>query len=94
MLAALMTFATYVMGHLTWSLLLLRDKLESAPAIWLCDAMYWIMPNFDRLNVKAAVVHGRPLDPGYLTFGVIYGMTYALVVLALACLAFERKEFN
>ena len=29
-LAALMTFAVYVMGHLSWSLMLLKTKLEGA----------------------------------------------------------------
>ena len=92
-LAALMTFAAYVAGHLSWSLLLLRAKLTGLAGT-LCDLAYWLLPNLERLNIKSEVVHDVPLAPGFVTLGLIYGLSYALVVLALACLAFERKEFN
>ena len=92
-LAALMTFAVFVMGHLSWSLMLLKSKLEGAAAV-LCDVVFWIMPNLERLNIKAEVVHEIPLAPGLLPLALIYGLSYSLVILALACLAFERKEFN
>jgi len=92
-LAALMTFAVYVMGHLTWSLLLLKEKTEGLGA-FVCDVVYRAMPNLERLNVKAEVVHGVPLEPGFVPIAMLYGLSYALVVLAAACVAFERKEFN
>ncbi len=93
-LAALMTFAVYVMGHLTWSLQLLRAKLEGGLAVGLCDALYWILPDLERLNLKAEVVHGLPVEAGFLTLGVLYGVSYSIVVLGLACVAFGRKDFN
>jgi hypothetical protein len=91
-LAALMTFAVYVMGHLSWSLKLLRIKLEGAGAV-LCDIVYWLMPNLERLNVKAEAVHGISLEAGRVPFALIYGLAYALVILVVACVAFERKDF-
>jgi ABC-type transport system involved in multi-copper enzyme maturation permease subunit len=93
-LSALMTFAVYVMGHLSWSLLLLKEKLGSGVASLACDAVYWAMPNLERLNVKAEAVHGVALPEGFLALGILYGASYSLVVLALACVAFERKEFT
>ena len=93
-LAALMTFAIYVMGHLSWSLQLLKAKLEGGLALLLVDVVYWIVPNFERLNLKAAAVHGLPLESGSAMLGVVYGLSYAFVILGLACVAFERKEFN
>jgi len=92
-LAALMTFAVYVMGHLSWGLLLLKEKLEGTAAR-VCEIVYWVMPNLDRMNVKAEVVHGIALEPGWLPLAVVYGLSYATVVLAVACFAFERKDFN
>jgi ABC-type transport system involved in multi-copper enzyme maturation permease subunit len=92
-LAALMTFAVYVMGHLSWSLLLLKAKLGTVGA-WVCDVVYWVMPNLERLNIKAEAVHDIPLEPGVVPLALLYGVSYSLVVLALACVAFERKEFS
>jgi ABC-type transport system involved in multi-copper enzyme maturation permease subunit len=92
-LAALMTFAVYVAGHLSWGLQLLKAKLQGGAA-WICDVVYWAMPNLERLNVKAEVVHGIALQPGYLPLATLYGLAYSAVVLTLACLAFEHKEFS
>ena len=92
-LAAVWTFAVWVSGHLSWSLLLMKQRLPAGAARWLCDAVYWLLPNLERLNVKAEVVHGLPLDAGSVALAAVYGVSYGIVVLALACLAFERKDF-
>jgi ABC-type transport system involved in multi-copper enzyme maturation permease subunit len=93
-LSALFTFAVYVVGHLSWSMLLLKEKLPEGIGRIACDVIYWVMPNLERLDLKAQAVHGQPLEPGYLVWAATYGVSYGLVVLALACWAFERKEFN
>ena len=93
-LAAVWTFAVYVMGHLSWSLKLLKERIPGEAGRVLCDAVYWALPNLDRLNLKAEAVHAMPLPAGYLVLSVVYGLGYATLVLLLACVAFERKEFN
>ncbi len=92
-LAAVWTFAVYVSGHLSWSLLLLREKVPEGPSRWLCTLFYWLLPNLERLNLKAEVVHQSPLPTGFVPLAVLYGLGYALVVLVLACAVFERKDF-
>jgi ABC-type transport system involved in multi-copper enzyme maturation permease subunit len=93
-LAAVWTFAAYVAGHLSWSLLLLKDKVPPGPAQFVCDALYWVLPNLSRMNLKAEVVHGIELPAGTVPLAAAYGLGYSAVVLLLACLAFERKDFN
>jgi ABC-type transport system involved in multi-copper enzyme maturation permease subunit len=92
-LAAVWTFAIYVTGHLSWSLQLLKEKVPEGLSGALCDLVYWILPNLSRLDVKGEVVHAIPLPEGFVALSVAYGIGYALVVLALACLVFERKDF-
>jgi ABC-type transport system involved in multi-copper enzyme maturation permease subunit len=93
-LAAVWTFAAYVTGHLSWSLQLLKEKLPEGASRVACDVVYWLLPNLDRLNVKAEVVHGTDLPRHFVPWACAYGVAYAAVVLLLACLAFERKEFE
>ena len=93
-LASVWTFAVYVSGHLSWSLRLLQEKVPEGVSRWLCEAVYWLLPNFDRLNVKLEVVHALELPHGFVLWSTLYGAGYALAVLALACMAFERKEFQ
>jgi len=93
-LASLWTFAVYVAGHLSWSLVMLREKIPEGFARWICDGLYWVLPNLKRLDLKAQVVHDLPMPDGYVGFAVLYGSTYGVVIVALACWAFSRKEFN
>jgi ABC-type transport system involved in multi-copper enzyme maturation permease subunit len=93
-LAAVWTFASYVTGHLSWSLQLLKERMPDGPGRLFCDVLYWVLPNFERLNIKAEVVHGLALPSGFVPLALVYGVGYAVAVLALACLVFERKEFN
>jgi ABC-type transport system involved in multi-copper enzyme maturation permease subunit len=92
-LAAVWTFAVYVSGHLAWSLPLLELKLPEGPARALCETLYWLVPHLDDLSIKAEVVHSVALPPGQVGVAALYGLSYAAVVLALACFVFERRDF-
>lgn len=93
-LAAVWTFAAYVLGHLSWSLKLLAERVPEGIGRTACDLLYWILPNLERLNIKAEVVHGLALPGGFIGAAVAYGLGYTTIVLVLACLAFERRDFN
>lgn len=93
-LAAVSTAAIYVAGHMVWALKMFQDKLSEGPATWIFDALYWALPNLDRLDVKSEAVHGMALQSGFLLSALAYGIAYAAAVLVLACIAFERKEFQ
>jgi len=93
-LAAVWTFASFVMGHLSWSLRLLQERIPEGIGRWVCEVVYRLLPNLSWLDVKQEVVHGVALDPGVLARGTLYGILYAIAVLTLACLVFERKDFN
>jgi ABC-type transport system involved in multi-copper enzyme maturation permease subunit len=90
-LAALGTVAIYVSGHLSWSLELLKARVGGASL--LCDAVHAVLPNLDRLDVKAQVVHGAAVSGGYLATAVLYGTLYTLVVMLVACAVFEKRDF-
>jgi ABC-type Na+ efflux pump permease subunit len=94
MLAAVATVAVYVMGHLSWSLRLLEAKLPPGAARWLCELVYWLVPNLSRLDVKAQAVHGLPLAASQVAFALGYGVAYVVFVLPLACAAFPRRDFQ
>jgi len=92
-LASVWTFAVYVMGHLSWSLELLKEKVAPGVASSACDLVYWLLPNLHRLDVKTEAVHGIALPAGFVPLSAAYGLGYALIVLLLSCAAFERKDF-
>jgi Cu-processing system permease protein len=92
-LASVGTVAIYVIGHLSWSFDLLKTRMPSAAGRTSCDVLHALLPNLDRLDIKASAVHGIPVAGGYLAAAGAYGLFYASAVLILACLIFERREF-
>lgn len=92
-LAAVGTVATYVVGHLSWSFDLLEKRIPGEVGKALCRGLHVVLPNLDRLDVKASAVHGIALPPGYFAAAVAYGLLYAVAIVILACLVFERRDF-
>lgn len=93
-LAAVGTAATYAVGHLSWSFDLLKARTGGAAARAACDLLHAVLPNLDRLDVKAQVVHGAALPAGFVAVGLVYAFAYAAAIVVLACLVFERREFS
>lgn len=92
-LAAVGTAAVYVVGHLSWSFELLKERSGGGWAGAACDVLHAVVPNLDRLDVKAQAVHGIALPAGFVAAGAVYGLAYAAAVIVVACLVFERREF-
>lgn len=92
-LAAVGTVAVYVTGHLSWSFDLLKKRVAAGLARSLCDGLHAVLPNLDRLDLKAEAVHGAAIPAGTFAAAAAYGAFYALAVVVLACVVFERREF-
>jgi hypothetical protein len=92
-LSSLFTVTVYVIGHLSWGLLLLAEKIEAGAGRTVCRLLYRILPNLDALNVKGMVVHGLEVPLDQVLFASVYGVSYTLIVLALAVLVFRRRDF-
>jgi Cu-processing system permease protein len=92
-LSAVGTAAVYVVGHLSWSFDLLKKRLPPGGGRVLCDVVHAILPNLDRLDLKAAAVHSQAVPPGLILWGVLYGASYTAAVLLLSMWRFSRREF-
>ncbi|HKY32174.1 MAG TPA: ABC transporter permease [Candidatus Polarisedimenticolia bacterium] len=92
-LSSLFTVTVYVIGHLSWGLLLLGDRIQGAAGKALCRVLYHVLPNLDALNVKGLVVHGDPVPAARMLHASLYGVSYTVVVLGLAVLVFRKRDF-
>ncbi len=93
-LSAALTFGFYVAGHFGADLREFGTIVESPAAAALCSVVSYILPNFSILDVKAAVVHGRPVSWAYVAAGAGYAAVYASALLAGAVLIFARRDFR
>ena len=89
-----LTLGLWVIGHFNADLRNFENVVASKPAAWLARGLYYVLPNFGAFDVKAQVVHGQPVDAGYVALTAAYGLTYLALVLVGAVAIFSRRDFK
>ncbi|BAY62904.1 ABC-2 type transporter [Calothrix brevissima NIES-22] len=95
LLAVILTFAVYLMGNISQDLLKF-GRLSQNPGIeHLTQALYLILPDLSRLDLKNQAVYGLQAlpSPTALAMNAGYGLLYSSMLLAIAILIFSRREF-
>ncbi|WP_017716287.1 ABC transporter permease [Kamptonema formosum] len=93
LLATLLTFAVYVMGHLSRDLLQLGELSKNPTIKNLTQTIYLVIPDLARFDLKNEAVYGLLPDTVTLLVSAVYGLVYIALLLALANLIFWRREF-
>ena len=94
LLAAVLTFGLFIVGHFNADLKNFDKIVDSAPAVWLARAVYHTVPDFSAFDIKTEVVHGVPVAAGYLGATVGYGFAYIAALLVVSILVFSRRDFK
>jgi ABC-type transport system involved in multi-copper enzyme maturation permease subunit len=92
-LATLFSFGIYLMGHISSNLLELGALSKNATVESITKAIYLILPDLERLNLKNQAVYGLLPDSSQLFSNALYGILYAALLLSIAILIFSRREF-
>ncbi|MFH0778634.1 MAG: ABC transporter permease subunit, partial [Candidatus Eisenbacteria bacterium] len=93
-LSAVLTFSVYVVGHFTADLLAFAERFPSAFARYVCQFMYYVIPDLELFNVRGLVVHGGDVSPDRMLAAVAYGLLYATGALALSAAVFSKRDFK
>ena len=94
-LATLLTFAVYLMGHFSQHLVELSRLSHNRSLQHVTQGLYLLLPDLSRLDLKNQAVYGPDLLPNPLTLiaNASYGLLYTVLLLAIAILIFSRREF-
>ncbi len=90
--SALFTAMLWVIGHLAWSLTLLESRLPEGLGRKVVHAVYLLVPDLEYGDVRALAVHGLPIPPARVAWATVYELAWAALLLAIACLAFRRRD--
>lgn len=60
----------------------------------LIDIISWIIPDLGKLDIRDTVLYGQYPAPDTLYWPPLAALAYAGIMLSLACLIFQRREFN
>ena len=94
MLSAAFTFGLYVVGHFSTDLRNFQQVVDSPLAARVARGLYWVLPNLAQFDVKAAVVHGRPVPVGYVALAIAYAVLYVATLLVISTYIFSRRDFK
>jgi ABC-type transport system involved in multi-copper enzyme maturation permease subunit len=93
-LSAMFTLGLFVIGHLSLDLKLLGAKSESLMVRNLSKFIYYFLPNLENFNLKGAVVYQMSVSPERILVVTGYGLFYVLLLMLLAIVIFQRRDFK
>jgi ABC-type transport system involved in multi-copper enzyme maturation permease subunit len=95
LLATLLTFATYLMGHLTQDLVALGELSENPALQRVTNGLYLVLPDLERLNLRNEAIYGMQLLPDTMSLlsNVLYALIYTALLLTIAVMIFSRRQF-
>ena len=95
------SFCAYIVGETIEEVVFyLRSSASSGEAIIsdnvrrVIDATSYIAPNFSVFDFKPEAAYGLPIATGRVWDALGYGLVYISILLILAALVFQRREFN
>ncbi|MBD2740392.1 ABC transporter permease [Coleofasciculus sp. FACHB-1120] len=93
LLATLFTFAVYLMGHSSRDLVELGKLSRNVDIERIANALYVILPDLSRLDLKNQAVYGLLPSSVALLTDALYGLVYTVLLLTIAIIIFSRREF-
>ena len=92
-LATLLSFGVYLMGHFSQDLVELGKISKNESIENLTSSLYVILPDLSRLDFKNEAVYGLLPNNTELLTHALYGVLYTILLLLIAMMIFAQKEF-
>jgi ABC-type transport system involved in multi-copper enzyme maturation permease subunit len=92
-LSTLFSLSFYLIGHISWGLETLIDKMPQGIVKTIVRILYLLLPDLENFNFKTEVVHLLPIPPRIFLYSSLYGIFYTVFILALAMMIFRRRDF-
>lgn len=94
MLAALFSFAAYVIGQFSGDLRQAAELSDSAMVRALLTALYYLLPNLSNFGFIGEASHGRVPPPAMVLQATVYAAIYIGILLSASSLIFQRRNFK
>jgi ABC-type transport system involved in multi-copper enzyme maturation permease subunit len=93
-LSAVFTFSLYVVGNFLADIRWFGQETGSSLVESLTTGIYYLLPNFSNFDVISQIAHGEHI-PGYLLISnSLYALLYVSILISVAILIFEEREFK
>lgn len=92
-LATLLSFGVYIMGHLSRDLLQLSKITENPGIEKITKTLFFLLPDLERLNLKNEAVYNILPPTTELISSSIYAILYIILLLTISMMIFSRRQF-
>jgi hypothetical protein len=93
-MASFFSFVLLVSGHVisdTKDIFFVKNRPYLGKVL---DLYQYVLPSFNKLNIKDFVLYKQSLASEYLINATIYGLSYSAFLLCLIILVFNRKNLD
>jgi ABC-type transport system involved in multi-copper enzyme maturation permease subunit len=94
MLAALFTFAVYVIGQLSGDLRLAAELTDSSVTRVVLTVLYYLLPNLANFGFITEASRGTAAPVSIITWATVYAIIYISILLSAAVLIFQKRNFK
>ena len=94
LLAALFSFAIYLIGHFSKDLLEMATLSNSSLTRAILTTLYYLLPNLSNFGFITEASHGRIAPMRMIVSATIYGIVYIGILLSATVLIFHKRNFK
>ena len=93
-LSSIFTVTIYLVGQILWTFNEFKTRLHEPFSRWIATALYYLLPNLDKFNIKNEVVMQTAISADRVVAAMLYGVIYICALLTLAVAIFRSRELN
>jgi len=94
LLAALFSFAIYLIGHFSKDLLEMATLSNSSLTRAILTTLYYLLPNLSNFGFITEASHGRIVPLTMIVSATIYAIVYIGILLSATVLIFHKRNFK
>jgi ABC-type transport system involved in multi-copper enzyme maturation permease subunit len=91
---AIVSTGLYFLGHLSGDLYKMAERSTSSALSLIGKALYYLIPNFERLDFKPRATYLEPTTGSELLSASMYTVGYSAVLIVVACALFSKRDFK
>jgi ABC-type transport system involved in multi-copper enzyme maturation permease subunit len=93
-LSALFSFSIFLIGHFSSSLRDIAESIGSKSAKIFFNVLYYVLPNLAHFSFITNAAHGQLPTPMFLLSSFFYAVLYIFILVTIATLIFNRRDFK
>jgi len=90
----LFTFFLFAIGRFSSDLRLFAEQVDNPLVKYITEFVYRVIPNLEKFDIRREAVYGGDISWELILYTTVYGGIYAIVLIILSIIIFQKREFK